>query len=134
MKQRFLILMLVMFISCGEDLMEKPKDLIPRQDMIEILKELTIINSARNTNVSALRENEIDPTAMVFKKYGIDSVQFVTSDRYYASLPAIYEGMYKEIEAQLDSQKQILVEEKRIKDSMDLAGKANGSPFKKRPQ
>jgi len=100
--------------------------------MIQILKELTIINSARNTNIGALHENEIDPTQVVFTKYGIDSVQFVTSDRYYASLPSEYEEMYIEIEKQLETQKEELTEKKRINDSLELAKKNNKSPIKKK--
>jgi len=118
MKRAIPIILLILLVSCGEQLMEKPKDLIPRDQMVEILLELAVVNAAKNTNVAILRENQIEPTEYVFKKYHIDSARFASSDTYYASLPWEYEAIYKEVESKLEKEKKILQEAKKISDSL----------------
>lgn len=117
--------------SCGEKLMEKPEDLIPKEKMINILKDFTILNSAKNTSAIVLQDHNIEATEFIFSKYGIDSLQFVTSDKYYASLPNEYEAIYIEIEKRISVQKDQMSEAKRLKDSMELRDKLRESPLKK---
>jgi len=131
MKYALITGLAVLLISCGEKLMEKPEDLIPKEKMINILKDMTILNSAKSTNISVFHDNKIEPTSFIFSEYGIDSLQFVTSDRYYASLPNEYEAMYIEIEKQLEAEEKEVTEAKRIKDSVELQLKLKSSPFKK---
>ncbi len=131
MKNLFVLLAVMILTSCGEKLLEKPENLIPKDKMIIILKEMTLLNSARNLSVTVLHDHNIEPTTFVFSNYGVDSLQFVTSDRYYASLPDEYEAMYKEIEKQLKAEKEKTTESKRIKDSLELKSKLNKSPIKR---
>ena len=113
------------------NLMDKPEDLIPKDKMINILKDMTILNSARSTSVTVFHDYKIEPTTFLFSKYGVDSLQFVTSDNYYASLPNEYEAMYAEIEKQLDSEKEQMTEAKRIKDSLELESNLKKNKIKK---
>lgn len=106
--------------SCGEKLMEKPENLIPRDQLVLILKDMAIANAAKGVNIGILKDHDIEPTSYVFEKYGIDSTQFVESDRYYASLPVEYEAIFEEVEALLDAQKTHLEEQKKIQDSLRL--------------
>ncbi len=116
---RIIYFILIIFLaSCGEQLMEKPKDLIPKDQMVAILKDLAVVNAAKNTNISILKEHNIEPTDYIFKKYNIDSARFVKSDTYYASLPSEYEAIYKEVEANLEKEKKILQEANKISDSL----------------
>ena len=131
MKNLFVILFALLLTSCGEKLLDKPEDLIPKDKMINILKDITILNSARSTSVTVLHDHKIEPTTFVFSNYGVDSLQFVTSDRYYASLPNEYEAMYVEIEKQLDNQKEQMSEAKKIKDSLDLERNLKKSQLKR---
>ena len=131
MKNLFVILFALLLTSCGEKLLDKPEDLIPKDKMINILKDITILNSARSTSVTVLHDYKIEPTTFVFSKYGVDSLQFVTSDKYYASLPNEYEAMYVEIEKQLDNQKEQMSEAKKIKDSLDLERNLKKSQLKR---
>lgn len=117
--RRIVCFILIVFLaSCGEQLMEKPKDLIPKDQMVAILKDLAVINAAKNTNVSILKKHNIEPTEYIFKKYNIDSARFVKSDTYYASLPSKYEAIYKEVEANLEKEKKVLQEANKITDSL----------------
>ncbi|MGS0525333.1 DUF4296 domain-containing protein [Zobellia nedashkovskayae] len=97
-----IVLIFFSFIACNEKLLEEPKNLIPKERMVEILQDLAIVNAAKTTNLQVLRDNGVEPMDYIFNKYSIDSLQLVESDRYYASLPVEYEKIYKEVEANLE--------------------------------
>ncbi len=98
--------------------MDKPENLIPKEKMILILNDLAIVNAAKVTNAQVLRDHKIEPTEYIFTKYGIDSVQFVESDRYYASVPEEHEEIYTAVEAKLEAEKERIVTAKKIRDSL----------------
>lgn len=104
--------------SCAEKLMDKPENLIPEAKMVEILNDLAIVNAARVTNVQVLRDNNITPMQYIFDKYSIDSLQFVESDRYYASIPELHEKIYVAVEEKLETEKERLTENKKVRDSL----------------
>ena len=81
---------------------------------------MAIVNAAKGTSISVLKDNGIDPTSYVLNKHKIDSAQFIDSDRYYASNPLQYEGIYKEVGELLDEEKTHLEEVKKINDSIKL--------------
>jgi len=118
MKRGILILLILTLYACGEKLMQKPENLIPKEEMVEILSDMAIVNSAKSTNIGLIRDNNIDPTEYVFEKHGIDSIRFVESDRYYASVPAEYEAIYTEVESRLTKQKKELEDSKKLSDSL----------------
>ncbi|QLG45687.1 DUF4296 domain-containing protein [Costertonia aggregata] len=106
MKTYCLICIAAVFVaSCAEEMVKKPEDLIPEEKMTEILYDLAIINSAKNTSAEILRENNIETMFFIFEKYKIDSAQFVRSDVYYSSLPLQYEAIYKGVEKKLEEKK-----------------------------
>lgn len=92
--------------------MEPPEDLIPQEKMVAILHDLALINAAKNSNPSVLENNNIEPMRYIYSKYGIDSLQFVSSDVYYASIPLVYEAIYRKVSTQLESEK------KKIQDAL----------------
>lgn len=120
MRKYLIILTSLAVVSCTEKLIEKPDNLIPRDKMVVILKDMAILNAARTTNTLVLREHGIEPTQHLFEKYDIDSTIFVESDRYYASRPLEYVSIYEEIEASLTKQKEAMDETKKINDSLKV--------------
>ena len=131
MKHLIATVIVLFLFSCGEKLLKKPEDLIPKDKMINILSDLAILNAAKNSNADILRDHNIEPTSFVFEKYEVDSLQFVTSDAYYASLPKEYEAMYTVIEAFLEKEKGRITEEKRISDSLLLESNLKNRPLKR---
>ncbi|MDO6818411.1 DUF4296 domain-containing protein [Zobellia sp. 1_MG-2023] len=121
MKKLAAVLVFFMIISCNEQLLEKPENLIPREQMVAILQDLAVVNAAKTTNMQVLRDNDVEPMDYIFEKYNIDSLQLVESDRYYASLPVEYEKIYKEVEANLESEAKVLEEQKKVNDSLRVA-------------
>jgi hypothetical protein len=116
MKRRILTLIgVVIALSCAEEVVQKPENLIPRQQMTDLLYELAILNSAKGTNKALMEKHFESPTDFLFTQYGIDSLQFVKSDFYYASQPLVYEAIYKEVSARLERQKELLDEEMKLR-------------------
>ena len=109
---------MVVFFSCAEKLMDKSENLISEEKMIEILNDLALVNAAKTANVAILRKHDINPTNYIFEKYNIDSLQFVESDRYYASIPEEHEAIYVAVEAKLKAEKDRFVAAKKLKDSL----------------
>lgn len=109
-----LILGIVMVTSCVEMIIEKPDDLIPREKMTQLLYDLAILNAAKSTNSAILEEHFDSPTHFLFEQYGVDSLQFVQSDLYYASQPLVYEAIYKDVLARLDKEKSKTEEARKI--------------------
>ncbi|MFH6603413.1 DUF4296 domain-containing protein [Maribacter algicola] len=117
-KKGLFITVVLTICACGEKLMEKPEGLIPKEKMVAVLADMAIVNSAKGTNIGFFRDYDIEPTMFVFEKHGIDSVLFVTSDRYYASLPVEYEAIYTEVELLLTNWENELKETKKLGDSL----------------
>lgn len=109
------ILFCTILLACGEEVIEKPENLIPTNTMASILYDLAIIQAAKTTNPSILEDNHIDPMPYLYDKYGVDSVQFVQSDMYYASKPLQYEALYKTVESRLEREKEALEEARKQK-------------------
>ncbi|MCJ7466516.1 MAG: DUF4296 domain-containing protein [Maribacter sp.] len=118
MRKYIYFLMLIGLTSCNEKLLEKPDNLIDRGKMVQILADMAIANAAVIANKSLLENNNFRPTEYVLTKYGIDSAQFVDSDRYYASIPMEYESIYQEVESKLDQEKKEMELAKKLKDSL----------------
>lgn len=119
-----LVLVLVAVVSCAEQLIEKPENLIPEAKMTDILYDISLLVSAKNSNKAILVDNDIEVMDFIYKKYDIDSLQFVKSDLYYASEPVIYENMYIELDKRIEAEKNKRLEERKMKsDSIIEANK-----------
>lgn len=115
------LLLLFILISCSEEVIKKPEDLIPPEKMTRILYDLAILDAAKNTNPSTLESYNIEVMDYVYKRHGIDSTRFINSDIYYASRPLEYEAIYKRVEFLLEQEKDSLENErKRVSDSIRI--------------
>ncbi len=109
-KRLFLILIIAFVLSCAEEVIKKPEDLIPRETMTDLVYEMAVLNAAKSTNKAILEEHFEDPTDFLFRQYGVDSLQFVKSDMYYASQPLVYEAIYEEVSVRLEKERTELEE------------------------
>jgi hypothetical protein len=122
MKTAFLLVIIVFLMSCENLEMKKPSNLISENQMVEILYDVVLINSAKNVNKQLLEKNIKNPEAYIYKKHNIDSLQFVESNAYYTFKSDIYKSIYEKLELKLTTQKTeheaLVKEKKRIKDSI----------------
>lgn len=112
MLKYIVVIFLGLLISCNEKVVEKPVNLIPQDKMATILYDVALLNAGKIINESTLNEYDIQPMAYIYTKYGIDSVQFVKSDTYYASMPTEYEAIYTKVRDRLERDEKFF-EEKR---------------------
>ncbi len=114
----FLALFLVV-VACNNSAPKKPKNLIPKQDMVRILIDAKLISSARNTDKATLKKNGVDIDTYVYKKHNIDSLQFALSNAYYAFYTKEYEAIYNAVADSLTRLTTALKKaEKREQDSL----------------
>ena len=80
MKKLIFIFLLIFVVSCGGDYIDKPKNLIPKDQMAEILADLSINDQATfmypNSNLEA-------GTRYVLKTHNVKPDDFVQSFKYY---------------------------------------------------
>jgi hypothetical protein len=120
------ILIGLLILGCGDaDRPSKPDDLIAKEKMSDIIYDVFLLNSAKGINKRVLEQNGVLPEEYVYKKYGIDSLQFAKSNHYYSYDTKIYEGIMATVKQKLEDEKKIneaLVEkEEKSKDSIKAA-------------
>lgn len=122
-KMKYLCLFLVgiVFFSCTDKVIEKPDNLIPEDDMVNIYFDMSLFNASLNSGYDKFSEHSIAPTDYIYNKYEIDSLQLVVSGHYYAAKPALYEKIYERVEERLDSLKSHF--DKEIGKEEDKSGK-----------
>jgi len=105
--------------SCKKDIVKSPDHLIERGKMIDIMYDLSILDAIKNQNPTSLEKYKINSKEYIYKKYKIDSVQFVQNNLFYSSDYKDYKLMYEEIKGRLDknvksSEALIKIETKKI--------------------
>ncbi|MET7029858.1 DUF4296 domain-containing protein [Sediminicola luteus] len=115
MKKAVLFIFCVILVSCGEKVVKEPEQLISKEKMADILYDLAILTAAKNTSTDILVKNKIETMEYLYTKYGIDSVQFVENNLYYASIPSEYVAIYKEVDSRLESVQKVMDEARKIK-------------------
>lgn len=126
MRSTFILIILTFFVlSCKNnsiDKPERPENLISKNKMVEILYDISIINSAKGINRKILESNGILPEDYVFNKHNIDSLQFALSNAYYAYNLKVYEDIYNRVRIKLNKDKthfnSVIDAERKVKDSI----------------
>lgn len=112
---------LALFISCKEELVKKPKNLIDKDVMVDIIYDISILDAIRNQNPTSIDSFKINSRDFIFKKYKVDSIQFVKSNVYYSADYESYKLMFDKVIKRVDKQKAVadslvvLEQKKKIK-------------------
>jgi Domain of unknown function (DUF4296) len=104
MKKLAYILLSILLFSCREEA-EKPKNLLPEDKMVDMLYDITLLQSINSYNPKALSDNKVDAKNYIYKKYKTDSLTFVKSHEYYASDLEVYESMQEKVKEKIDQDK-----------------------------
>ena len=107
MKKIIALLVVLIFVSCKEEVVKKPSRLIEKGVMVNIMYDLTILEAMKYQNSVVSDSVMINPSQYIFKKYKIDSLQFVKSNVYYASHYEEYKDMYEQISSRLAKEKEV---------------------------
>ena len=87
----------LLMLCCNSKTVEKPKNLISEDVMVDILYDLHVFNAIKLNAISNANQDNRSPAAYIYQKYEVDSAQFASSDRYYAADIEEYEKLYQRV-------------------------------------
>nr|WP_294773603.1 DUF4296 domain-containing protein [uncultured Flavobacterium sp.] len=102
MRKSVLFLLLLALMGCN-DTVEKPKNLIAKDKMIDILYDISLLEAIKNQNIQGGIKNKT-ANEYLYKKYQVDSVQVAQSNKYYAADVEEYKKMFEEVKKRLEAQ------------------------------
>ncbi|HPW98103.1 MAG TPA: DUF4296 domain-containing protein [Flavobacterium sp.] len=103
MKKLILFFTILFIFGCQNSTVEKPSNLIEKDKMIAILYDVSLLEAIKSQNINGgITPEEINE--YIFKKYKIDSIQLVKSNKYYASDIVEYKKMYQKVKDQLEEE------------------------------
>lgn len=105
MKKNVLLFLGLLFIvlSCNNNGVEKPDNLLDEDQMVEIIYDLSLLDAVRSQNIGV---PNLTPTAnqLLKDKYKIDSLTFAKNTKYYASDIEKYKKIYEKVKSKLDKE------------------------------
>ena len=114
----YIVILSVFFGACTSNTMiKKPKNLIPKKQMVDLLTDMFLANGGDNIKNINLQRN-INYFPLVFEKYQIDTTRFNESNYYYTSKIDDYDEILGEVDKRLKALKQQYDDENKLKDSL----------------
>jgi hypothetical protein len=101
--------LLSLILSCKEEVIKKPENLIEKEVMVDILYDLSLLEAINFQTSKSLEKYKLTPSEYIYQKYKIDSLQFAQNNMYYAADYKAYKKMNEQINTRLDKNK-ILIE------------------------
>ena len=91
--------------GCGKEVVEKPDNLIGEDKMVDIMYDLSVLEAIKSQRPLILENNHVNPSTYIYKKHGIDSLQFAKSNQYYATDLTNYKKLYEQVSKKLKDKK-----------------------------
>lgn len=109
MMRYFFIVFLLFISSCAGDIMEieAPKNLMSKEKMVEVMKELVKLEAHIQTtypSVAEYNKTMLNSSEKLFKKLNVSSKDFEDSMDYYGSHQEQMKEIYNEVLDQLNSE------------------------------
>ena len=108
------LIVLSTFLSCKNEVVKTPDNRIEKEEMVNIMYDLSILEATKIQNPNSLDTFKINYNTYIYKKYKIDSAQFAQNNIYYAADYKEYKKMFEQVKSRLD--KNIISVEALIKD------------------
>lgn len=101
MKKIIFFCLAILAIGCNNSVIEKPSNLIEKDKMVDILYDISLLETVKSQGIkSRISQSEINQ--YILKKYKIDRLQLISSNKYYASDAEEYKRMFEKVKAKLD--------------------------------
>ena len=120
-KYIYILFISFLMLSCTSNtILKKPDNLIPEDQMVDLLTDLLLaVNAETTKNLDLKRKVNYHP--LVFEKYNIDSTQFKESNFYYTSRVDDYDVILLKVEERLKALNKKFETLKREEDSIAQA-------------
>ncbi|MES2410734.1 MAG: DUF4296 domain-containing protein [Bacteroidota bacterium] len=102
MRKSIFLGLIVLFFGCNSSV-EKPNNLIDKDKMVDILYDISLLEAVKTQNINGGMTAKAG-NDFIYKKYKIDSVQFVKSNKYYASDIEGYKKMFEKVKERLNAE------------------------------
>lgn len=79
----------------------KPKNLISKDKMADILTQAYLANAARSVDNKSITERGIEMDSLIYIRFGVDSLQFARSNAYYSANVNAYIEIFQNVEKRL---------------------------------
>ena len=118
MKQILFLLVSLLVLSCSNNPVPKPDNLLDEKVMVDIIYDISILQATDGSMPYKLTEHNIKMDQYILDKYKIDSTTYRQNQKYYAANARKYKKIYKKVIERLEQEK--------IKVEQD-ASKVNGT-------
>jgi len=106
------------FLACTSNtIYKKPTDLIPKDTMSLLIKEMFIAAAAKNIKNKNL-QRRISYIPLIYNKYNIDSARFKSSNFYYTTQNDEYQAMMEKILVEVKKEQLKYSKIKKAQDSI----------------
>jgi Domain of unknown function (DUF4296) len=99
---------LFLLASCNKAEVPKPKNLIDEEVLENIIYDLTLLEAIKTQIPIDKQKFSGKTTSYVYKKYKIDSLQFVKSNQYYATDIDNYKKLFDRVKDRLKAESEKL--------------------------
>ncbi len=100
MKKIFFLATMLFFLSCKEEQKQREKAQIPPEQYKSIMRDLILAQKVKEIMVRK-DSVDMDPVAVVYEQYGIDSVKLKKATDYYSQDPSFFVELYTSIQNEL---------------------------------
>jgi len=128
----YIVILGVFLGACTSNtIIKKPKNLIPKEQMVDLLTDIFLANGGDNIKNLNLQRN-VNYFPLVFEKYQIDTIRFKESNYYYTSRIDDYDEILGEVDERLKALKTQYKIEIEIADSLSRMRKDSLRKLKRR--
>ncbi len=99
---------LLLFVSCNKAEVPKPKKLIDEEVLENIIYDMSLLESIKTQIPIDKQKFSGKTTDYIYKKYKIDSFQFVKSNQYYATDIDNYKNLFDRVKDRLKAESEKL--------------------------
>ncbi|MFY0643156.1 MAG: DUF4296 domain-containing protein [Bacteroidia bacterium] len=105
MYRYFIAIIVLSFFACEDKNYQKPDGLIPEDTMVEIMKDLQILEAVhKDVSLFGVDRKAMSDTSyvIVFNKYGVKASEFDSTYSYYSKHPEDFEALMLKVEESLN--------------------------------
>lgn len=104
-----LLLFTVLFFGCNKAVLPKPKNLIAQTKMEAIIYDMSLLEAIKSQVTMDKNKFSGKTKDYIYKKYKIDSLQFVKSNQYYAAWDIVeYKKMFDRVKDKINAENEKL--------------------------
>ena len=108
---------LFLFSCTSNTILEKPKNLIPKDSMSLLIEEMMVASSSKFIK-NKFQENDVNYMTLVYERFKIDSLRFQESNLYYISKIDDYQKIIEKATQSLEAKKAFYGSQKTRLDSL----------------